>query len=553
MKINVKGRCIQLIADTNNEADLNHIANLTGNGVHLFKSRKQNEYFCSKYDLPELCSTLNIQTNSVDIELKRRADTQAIKTADIEDYNSGWLWPHQNLGIELAKVNKRYAFFYDTRTGKTLMSLKIMYDALKEGRAKRCLVICPSNIVQAWLGDVKHFPELKVEAYYSNDTAKYNAIHNPAHIIIWATNLVADNIELLKALKFDYCFFDESSALKNHSSKISDAALDLSGTTTYWYLLSATPAPNNESEYYTQLRTIDPYCFDPFRTHFVTKYFNNTSRDNKYERLVLRPEMRKVFMDKVERYAIYVDQTVMPTAGKQWQLFTYQLDAALIEPYNSMRTNMFTEVNGIKLTVDMAAAMRAKLNQLTSGFIMNTDIINENKDRRLLGAEKSEQAEIEVLSDYKLAKLKELLDKFPNEKVVIWANYTQEFVDIHKLLGHKCRVIRGGSTVTEKEQYIQEFKRGGLQYLVCHPLSVGMGINLIESHIAVYYSINDSYEALKQSSERICGHISIQPHKCEYYIMVAEGTVDEIIYSNVKGKKDASYGFMEHLQAEALL
>ena len=66
---------------------------------------------------------------------------------------SDWLWKHQCLGIELAQINRRYNFFYDTRTGKTLMMLRIMHDRLVSGEAKRCLVICPSAIVKAWLND----------------------------------------------------------------------------------------------------------------------------------------------------------------------------------------------------------------------------------------------------------------------------------------------------------------------------------------------------------------------------------------------------------------
>ena len=79
-----------------------------------------------------------------------------------------------------------------------------------------------------------------------------------------------------------------------------------------------------------------------------------------------------------------------------------------------------------------------------------------------------------------------------------------------------------------------------------------MGINLTAAHIAIYYSLNDSWEALKQSSERIVGHINIQPKKCIYYIMQAEGTVNELVYNNVTNKRDVSIGFLEHLQAVGL-
>ena len=75
-----------------------------------------------------------------------------------------------------------------------------------------------------------------------------------------------------------------------------------------------------------------------------------------------------------------------------------------------------------------------------------------------------------------------------------------------------------------------------------------MGINLTEAHIAIYYSMLYSWEALKQSSERICGHITVQPKKAEYYIMSAEGTIDEQIFKNVQNKKTTSLDFLNLLR-----
>lgn len=134
----------------------------------------------------------------------------------------------------------------------------------------------------------------------------------------------------------------------------------------------------------------------------------------------------------------------------------------------------------------------------------------------------------------------------------MWANYAQEFVDIAELLGNNCRVIRGGTTTAAKESIIGDFRKGAFKYLVAHPLSVGMGINLTVAHWAVYYSVNDSWEALKQSSERICGHIRIQPFDCNYMVLAAQDSIDETIYANVVNKRDSSLDILNHIRAVAL-
>ena len=162
-----------------NDADLLRLISSVSN---IFTERKRDTYYCSLRKLPEVLHILKNINSEEQLsgqsrilyaeEMRRRMFTPLLLNNG-PDMQSDWLWPHQCLGIELAQVNRRYAFFYDTRTGKTLMALKIMYDALKTGRAKRCLVVCPSAIIQAWLGDAaEHFPELKVVAYYSTTKQK---------------------------------------------------------------------------------------------------------------------------------------------------------------------------------------------------------------------------------------------------------------------------------------------------------------------------------------------------------------------------------------------
>lgn len=464
-----------------------------------------------------------------------------------------FLWRHQIMGIMLAKYNRRYNFYYETRTGKTLMMLAIMLDRLKSGEARRCLVICPSNIIQAWLKDAaENFPELRISAFYGDAGKRYEALFKPAHIVIWATEHVAENLELLKKINFHTCVFDESSKMKNYNTQIAKATLELSGTIPSWYNLSATPAPNGKHEYYIQMRCLDPYVFSTARGHFVEKYFDNKSRNRNYEKLVIKWNMEQEFMDIIEDYSLYVDQGVMPTAGKEWHIVPINLEPETSRVYKTMCEGMYAEVQGITITADMAAAMRSKLNQIASGFIMDTEARKENAVNRKLGFDQSRQ-EVYCLTDRtRLNCVRDLLNSFGPDKCVIWANYTEEFRELEDMLGNRARYLRGGTTVSDKEQAIAEFKYGSLQYLVCHPLSVGMGINLTEAHIAIYYSLSDSWEAFKQSSERIYGHIKVQPHKCQYYILQAVDTVNELIYDNVSNKRDASTGFLDHLKAKAL-
>lgn len=493
----------------------------------------------------------------VEEELKRSVATEELIRYGVDEDDSEvkelGLWPHQVLGVRLARVNKRFGFWFDTRTGKTRMMIQAMYEALKSGRCQRCLVICPTSIIPSWQKDFEDFkPELKVAAYYGSDKQKRLALSTPCHVFIMSMEIAVKNMDLLRRIGFTYAVVDESSKLKSHRSQISKAMLEYSQELEYWYLLSATPAPNNEAEYYIQMRTIDEFIFPPARTAFVNLYFDNLSRNPAFEKLYIKPTMKNLFMDKVKTKSVYVDQGVMPTAGKEWHIHKYTPEAATLEIYEEFRKNAVVELeSSVKISTDMLAAINAKLAQITSGFIIDTDAVNENKLLKKAGEASALQEVYKLPTEHALAHracvLFDLL-KTLDGPVVIWANYKQEFADIKALLGYNCRCINGATPTQDKFEFIKQFKAGKIKYLVCHPLSVGMGINLTEAHHAVYYSMTYSYEALKQSSERICGHITVQPKKCHYWIMAARNTIDEAIYNNVSKKKTTALDFLNALK-----
>jgi hypothetical protein len=172
IRILVNEYYIQIMASSSERLLDELVSNVRG----IEKARAQDTYFCSLHKLPEVLSVAKGISSIEQLpigkirdlyeeELLRRSRTKMLKELG-PDMTSDWLWPHQCLGIELAQVNRRYNFYYDTRTGKTLMCLRILYDRLKSGKAKRCLVICPTNIIHSWLDDAKqYFPELKVVAF----------------------------------------------------------------------------------------------------------------------------------------------------------------------------------------------------------------------------------------------------------------------------------------------------------------------------------------------------------------------------------------------------
>ena len=202
--------------------------------------------------------------------------------------------------------------------------------------------------------------------------------------------------------------------------------------------------------------------------------------------------------------------------------------------------------DNVMITAPSTAAKLNKLNQITSGFIMDTQAAKENKFY-----EDSAAPEWYMLDAYRFRLLQDLLNKdnLRNEQVLIWANYRKEFETIQSMLGDKCRCVYGGTTLAEKNEAISLFKSGDIQYLIANPASADKGLTLTNAHISIYFSLNWSYELFKQSMERIYGSIKKQPKPCDYYVMIAKGTIDRVLYSDVlQGKGSASYAILNHLK-----
>lgn len=481
-----------------------------------------------------------------DKEMRRRIATKTL--IDLGPTNEHpWLWRHQQLGRELAEVNDRYAFFYDTRTGKTPMSYQIILDDLEKNPNHKWLILCPLILIEnAWLLDGKEmFPQIKVVGLH--DSSKEKRLQRFAmDAQVYVTNIESFIAyeEYVRKLPIHGCVVDESSAMKSSSSKFGKAAVEYSSTMKRWYLLSGTPAPNGEWEYYRQLQSVDFYGVHPSWSQFKMYFFNNVSRNPQYEKLQTKPERQDELLGLLKEYSIYVDkEDVLTTPGREFIEYEFKMPETLATQYHKLRQEMYLELgDNVMVTASSTAAKLNKLNQVTSGFIIDTAAKKRN------AYNDTNEEETYLLDEYRFNELYKLLATIGDNQVMIWANYHKEFEMIQRHLGSNCGCIYGKTNIDEKNQNIRNFKDGKIQYLVCHPKSADKGLTLTNAHFAVYFSMGYSYEAYKQSIERIYGDIIKQKHFCRYYILVAKGTVDKAIYNAVATKGDMSMIILNHLK-----
>ena len=559
-KILMSRNCLEVQCDRN---DL-ETQKLMSSIYPIHTNRIKTSYKMSIHNVPEVLKLLrgigvdNIDTAPPQVqryfykELAIRSNVEdLIKNGPRESFKVNehlTLMRHQQLGREIARYQDRYAFFYDTRTGKTPLSLSIMYDDIVANPTHKWLVVCPLILIEnAWIPDAAEFiPEIKVVSCHAATPAKrLERINSEANIYVTNTESFVKYREHFDKLHLAGCIIDESSDMKSPKSKVSKELVDFAQTLKRFYLLSGTPAPNGEQEYYMQLRAVDYYGIQQSYSQFKEHYFVNMSYNPQYEKLALRPDKKDELFSLIRKYALYVDkEDVLTTPGRTFHEVEFEMPAELKKHYNKLKNELYMEVgDGLRITAPSAAAKLNKLNQVTSGFIIDTQAVKENKFYN------EDKTELYQLSGYRFAKLIDLLGQIGDEQVLIWANYKAEFRIIQQALGNSCRCVYGETTLAEKNEAIKLFKEGKIQYLIANPASADKGLTLTNAHISIYFSLNWSYELFKQSMERIYGDVMKQPKHCDYYVMIAKGTMDRVLYSDVlQGKGEASYAVLNHLK-----
>lgn len=561
-KILMSRNCLEVQCDRN---DL-ETQRLMSSIYPIHTNRIKTQYRMSIHNVPEVLKLLRgIGVDNIDSappqvqayfykELAIRSNVEdLIKNGPRESFKVNehlTLMRHQQLGREIARYQDRYAFFYDTRTGKTPLSLSIMYDDIVANPTHKWLVVCPLILIEnAWIPDAAEFiPEIKIVSCHAATPAKrLERINSEASIYVTNTESFVKYREHFDKLRLTGCIIDESSDMKSPKSKVSKELVDFAQTLERFYLLSGTPAPNGEQEYYMQLRAVDYYGIQQSYSQFKEHYFVNMSYNPQYEKLALRPDKKDELFSLIKKYALYVDkEDVLTTPGRTFHEVEFEMPTELKKHYNKLKNELYMEIgDGLRITAPSAAAKLNKLNQVTSGFIIDTQAVKENKFY-----DDSNIQEWYLLDKYRFDRLAILLEnECRGEQVLIWANYRKEFELISEMLGDRCRCVYGGTSIQDKNDAIQRFKDGRIQYLIANPASADKGLTLTNAHISIYFSLNWSYELFKQSMERIYGDVMKQPKHCEYYVMIAKGTIDRVLYSDVlKGKGEASYAVLNHLK-----
>jgi len=221
----------------------------------------------------------------------------------------GTLRPYQKAGYDWICFLNQYRFggclADDMGLGKTVTTLAMLQAQKEAGVAAPSLLIMPTSLLYNWEMEARKFaPALRVATYAGTQRDKNTAQFDQYDLVLTSYGIVRIDIEVLKAYRFNYLILDESQAIKNPGSNITQAVRQLNAT--HRLILTGTPLENTTMDLWSQMTFINPGLLGSqsfFKTQFqvpIEKH-NDTQQTQKLYALIkpflLRRHKAQVALD----------------------------------------------------------------------------------------------------------------------------------------------------------------------------------------------------------------------------------------------------------------
>ena len=504
------------------------------------------------------------------LEIYQREKQQEARTAELkklgpqELWNKGFLYSHQQLCREIADINPRYGFFCEAGTGKTPMTLQIIWDDINRGRStgarRRWIVVCPLSLIKpAWMNDCKKFfPHMKIVNLHGNTPKQTElAFNTQADVYVINYESFKNKYDRIVEMKFDGLIVDESSKMKNHSSQITEHLTEYAAHVERAYLLSGTPAPNSMLEYFPQLKAIDASILGSNFTNFKSVYFYQINKGG-FESFQIMPDKQEALTKQLERRCVFIAKQDCLDLPEKMPAIIRQVPMSpdVKKHYKLMKKELYTILKDkTVVSATTAVTMLGKLNQLTSGILLDN-------------------GQVHKISDVKVNELLDVLEDIGNKQVIIWAHYRGEFDILRDVFKDRCVTYNGETSKAEVKPLVDKhygpgsfdafyeeghsikdmaamlFAEGKVQYFIANNQSAGHGLTFTNCSYAVFFSLDYSYERWSQSQDRI--HRIGQTSHCNYIYLLMENSIDYTIYNVLTKKGDISQAVLNHLKAASL-
>jgi SNF2 family DNA or RNA helicase len=191
-----------------------------------------------------------------------------------------------------------------------------------------------------------------------------------------------------------------------------------------------------------------------------------------------------------------------------------------------MATEYVAELDGHVVTENLAITRMLRLQQIACGWWPSDE-------------ENGELIPIESAFS-RLVCLKRILEDLPDQKVIIWARFKNDFRLLQQELGDAAVSYHGGVSETSRKSNLLRFRNDPTcLYLVANPQNAGIGLTLNEAAVHVWYCNQFDLELRTQGEDR-SHRIGQKADSVLYIDIEARRTMEPKVISALRQKKNVA-------------
>lgn len=398
------------------------------------------------------------------------------------------LAPFQRHMTAWAVRTGRAAIFADTGLGKTRMQLAWL-DRMT-ACAGRGLILAPLAVAQQ---TIREAHRIGLDVRYVHD---HGDIDGTADTALFITNY--DRLHLFRPEEFDAVVLDESSVLKDVTTKTRDALIDAFRETPYRLCCTATPAPNDLTELANHAEFLGVATRrDMLSTYFITDLQRGWR---------VRGHAGQAMWRWVSRWAM----ACRTPSDLGYDDTGYDLPPLSIESH-------LLPVN----TAGEGELFAAELGGVGGRAAVRRDTL-----------------------DARVARAVEIVRSEPDEPWLLWCGLNAEADALAAAIPGAVNV-HGSMSADNKARYLLGFADGDVRVLVTKPSVAGWGMNWQHCARMAFVGLGDSYEAYYQCIRRCWRYGQTRP--VDVHIVLS--ALEDQIAVNVRRKEAAARTALDQLIA----
>jgi hypothetical protein len=345
--------------------------------------------------------------------------------------------PYQEAAADFLFATDRAMILAAVGAGKTAITLTAMQDMVRQGIARRWLVLAPKRVcTDVWPVEApKWAPGLTLAVAVGTPAQRAVAFASKADVVV--ANY--DTIQTLPSLDgFDGVVFDELTRLKNPSgARFKDLFKKLDGMKFRWGLTGSFTS-NGLEDVFGQCKVIDVDLLGRSKGAFLQTWFIPISRE--FGQWVARPSALAGIMAKIKPATFVLDAGEY--SDKLPPLNVVEVRSTMdMKAYDRMKRDYVAQVGGETVTALTAAAVTSKLQQLAGGWAYSPSPV--------------------WFSSHRFDRLEELLAENQRANTLVVYNYREELAELK-------RRYPQAQTLDDADA-IKRWNAGQIEMLLVHP------------------------------------------------------------------------------------